>query len=166
MIRELDRPWEDQSFRTMLSDYEQEMHGIDPGYPMGRTITFLDVEGFKTYVAEDRGHFAGFMVLETRNGECEIHEFYVIPEQRNSFVARALLNKAFDSCQKLAFNVFQSNVRARAFAELLLQMTAVDFKVSDTEIWGVKCLHYEMPMPLNYYNKDEKNLLNFSITVF
>lgn len=146
MIRELDRPWEDQSFRTMLSDYEQEMHGIDPGYPMGRTITFLDVEGFKTYVAEDRGHFAGFMVLETRNGECEIHEFYVIPEQRNSFVARALLNKAFDSCQKLVFNVFQSNVRARAFAELLLQMTAVDFKVSDTEIWGVKCLHYEIKL--------------------
>lgn len=146
MIRELDRPWENQNFRAMLSDYEQELHGINSAYPLGKTITFLDVEGFKTYVAENNGRFVGFVVLEIRNGNCEIHEFYVIPERRDSFIARALLSKAFDSCSKLIFNVFQSNVRARTFAELLLQRMSVDFTVSDTEIWGIKCLHYEIKL--------------------
>lgn len=139
MISRLHKPWEDRQLLAMLASYEDELHGIDPSYPRGRTITFLDVPGIRTFVDVRDDDYAGFIVVEIKDDCCEIHELYVTPRRRNGAVLKAL-----QACSHLVFNVFKKNTRVVAPADSLLRKSGIESARSDRYIWGVDAWHYEL----------------------
>ncbi|MDD5677062.1 MAG: hypothetical protein PHW60_03600 [Kiritimatiellae bacterium] len=146
MIYKLNSPWKDQAFLALLTAYERELQLVEPSYPCGQTITFLDVQGMQTFVDVENESYAGFIVLEIRGDECEIHELYVRPANRNAAIAIALLEEAFCSGFRLVFNIFKKNVRALALAECLLRRRGAEATLSDREVWGTYAVHYEMKL--------------------
>ena len=142
-IRELIKPCADKQFLSILHDYELELHDLDSAYPVGRTISYLDIDGFRTFIAEDKNRFIGFITLESKDAKCEIHEFYVIPERRNLTLAKELLNIAISFRLGIVFNVFKKNIRVLKLAEHIFAKNFNRISISEITIWDVDCLHFE-----------------------
>ncbi|MBN1652916.1 MAG: GNAT family N-acetyltransferase [Deltaproteobacteria bacterium] len=146
MIQRHDDPWEDPEFLAILSLYEAGLAAMDPRYPPGRTITFLDVPGIHTHVAREDGQIIGFIVCEVREDHSEIHELYVVPERRDGIVFRRLIGQALIAGIPLVFNVFKANERVlRLVAHVFERHCLAAAKIEEQEVWGVPSMHYELP---------------------
>ena len=145
MINELNISWKDLEFLSLLSSYESELSTIYPKYPTGQTITFLDVPGIHTYVARENMRLVGFIVVEHRDEQTEIHELYVVPQRRNGKIFRELLSKAMLTKHPVVFNVFKTNERTIRLVDLSIRRYSLrPTDIADHEVWGVLSTHYEM----------------------
>lgn len=143
MITTLDWPWQDERFLAAVRNYEHELRATVPSYPVGRTVSFLDVDGIRTLIAIEDGHSLGFIVVGIEPAHVDIHELYVVPGRRSGVIARALWEAAVQLGTRLVFNIFKMNHRAMTLADKTLSKTCASVVKRPASVWSVACVHYE-----------------------